>query len=96
MRKTNEQSIGEVFRQMLNDYKLNEKYCDAQLQELWPKLMGNIIAKETSELFLRHKKLYIRLQSAVLKHQLVLGRHQLIKLFNDELGIQAIEEVIFL
>ena len=94
MRKSNEQSIGEVIKDFLKTNHLEEKFDEASLEASWEKIMGKTIAKHTTEIKLYKRKLYISLNSAVLRNELNYAREKIIKNLNEEFGKNIVNEVI--
>jgi predicted nucleic acid-binding Zn ribbon protein len=96
MRKANDKTLKEAIEQMLNVYKLKRKYDETGIVASWPDLVGKYIANRTKELFVRDKKLFLRLESSVIKNELMMMRSQIIQKVNEEAGTVLIEDVVFL
>lgn len=96
MRKANDKTLKEAIEQMLNVYKLKRKYDETGIVASWPDLVGKYIANRTKELFVRDKKLFLRLESSVVKNELMMIRSQIIQKVNEEAGTVLIEDVVFL
>ena len=96
MRKTNDKSLKEAIEQMLNVYKIKRRYDETAIIANWPGLVGKSVANRTKELFIRDKKLFLRIESSVIKNELVLMRSQIISKINDEAKTELVEEIIFL
>lgn len=96
MRKTNEQPLKEVIHELLSKYKLQEKLNEARLINSWETLMGKVIAKRTKELYLKDKKLFIKLTSSALRQELSFSKEKIITLLNDGVGEKVIEDVVLM
>ncbi|HKR04432.1 MAG TPA: DUF721 domain-containing protein [Bacteroidia bacterium] len=96
MRNSNTQSIKEVIEELINAYKLRGKLNEVRLQHSWEELMGSAVNKRTKEIYLRDKKLFIRLTSAPLKEELFYSSEKIKKMLNELLEGEYIEEVKFL
>lgn len=96
MRKTNDKPIKEAIEQMLQVYKLKRKFDETSLVAAWPEMMGAAVANRTRQLYIREKKLFIRVESSVLKNELVMIRSQILEKMNERAGSQVLEEIIFL
>jgi len=81
---------------MLNVYKIKRRYDETGVVAAWPELVGKSVANRTKELFIRDKKLFLRIESSVIKHQLMLMRSQIIDKINAEAKGILVEEIIFL
>jgi hypothetical protein len=96
MRKANDKSLKEAIEQMLNVYKIKRRYDETAVIAAWPDLVGKSVANRTKELFIHDKKLFLRIESSVIKNELMLMRTQIINKINDEAKGILVEEIIFL
>ncbi len=96
MRKTNDKSIKEALEQLLQVYKLRRKFDETSLIAAWPELMGSAIANRTKEIYIRDKKLFLRIESSVIKNELLMMRSQILEKMNDKAGDRVVEEMILL
>ena len=93
-RKANTLQVKEAIEALLDAYKLKGKYYSSQVVEFWPKLMGAPIASRTKKIYTRDKKLYVYLDSAPLRQELLLSKSKIIQLFEEHVGQGVIEELI--
>ena len=96
MRKTNDKSLKEAIEQMLNVYKIKRRYDETAVVAAWPELVGKSVANRTKELFIRDRKLFLRIESSVIKNELMMIRTQIIDKINEEAKGVLITEIIFL
>jgi predicted nucleic acid-binding Zn ribbon protein len=89
-------SIKDAIEKLLSNYKLKGKVVEAQLQEKWPEIVGAMISRHTREVQLRNQKLFIRIDSAVVKQELFYVRTKIKEKVNQELGGEYVQEVILL
>ncbi len=94
MSKHNEHSLKEVIDQLLKAYKLDDKLAERRLIASWESVMGAMIAKHTLDLYIKHKQLFVSLDSAALRNELSLAKTKIVKMLNDEVGTEVINEVI--
>jgi predicted nucleic acid-binding Zn ribbon protein len=92
--KHNEHSLKEVIDQLLKAYKLDDKLAERRLIASWESVMGAMIAKHTLDLYIKHKQLFVSLDSAALRNELSLAKTKIVKMLNDEVGTEVITEVI--
>lgn len=90
-----EQSLKEVIKDLLQTYRLDEKLNKVRLIKVWEKLMGKTIAKHTIELYIAKKKLYIKFDSAALRNELSYAKEKVMKMINEEMGEEIIEDIVF-
>ena len=96
MRKADTISLKDSIEAMLRAYKLNGKLSEVQLVGSWEKIMGKAISMKTQEVFVRNRKLFVRLTSAPLKHELNMAKAKVLTLINAEVGESVIDDVVFL
>lgn len=93
MRNINEQPIGKIINQLIDDYKLRDKLLEVNLPHAWEKLMGAAIARRTLGLTLKNGILTIRISSAPLKNDLIFEKESIKVRMNEELGGEYVKEV---
>ena len=95
MRKQKAMQVGTLINQFLREEGLETPYNEYRLIEAWPEVMGQGIANLTSSLQIRNSVLYVRLQSSVLRQELMASRRNLAQRLNEYVGAQVIENIIF-
>lgn len=93
MRKSNEQSLGEVINELIKTYKLDDKLNEVRLTHAWDKLMGAAVAKRTSSIRLKNKTLFLKINSASLREELFYSTDKIKELINSELEGEYVAEV---
>ncbi|HEY9560071.1 MAG TPA: DUF721 domain-containing protein [Anseongella sp.] len=96
MKTGNEHSMKEAVNKLLETYRIKQKFQETSVVAHWEEIMGTTIASRTSELFIRDGKLFLKLESSVLRNELRMARQKIVDLLNDRAGTQVISEVIFL
>ena len=96
MGRTNDKSLNEAIEQMLQVYKIKRKYDETGIKASWPELVGKSVANRTKEIYIHDKKLFLRIESSVIKNELILMRSQIIEKINNEAKSVLIEDIIFL
>ena len=96
MRKANDKSLKEAIEQMLNVYKIKRRYDETAIVSAWPDLVGKSVANRTKELFIKDKKLFLRIESSVIKNELVMMRQQIIKKINEYAKTELVADIVFL
>ena len=96
MGRTNDKSLKEAIEQMLQVYKIKRKYDETGIKTSWPELVGKSVANRTKEIYIHDKKLFLRIESSVIKNELVLMRAQILDKINNDAKVILVEEIIFL
>lgn len=81
---------------LLKAYRLQGKLNEVTVVSSWERVMGRAVAQKTQEVYVSNSKLFVRLSSAPLKHELVMAKTRVVEMINAEVGEQVILEVIFL
>jgi predicted nucleic acid-binding Zn ribbon protein len=93
--KKNEfQSVGQAIRNMLNSYRLSNKYDEANIIESWERLVGKPIASRTKKVFIRNKVLFVEFDSPTMRHDFSLHKAEVLEVFRKEFGDGVITEII--
>lgn len=96
MSRGTDMTIKEAVEKMLEVYKLRRKFDETALISAWPEVMGPAIAHRTKQLYISNRKLFINVESAVIKNELLLMRSQIIGRMNEHVGQVVIDEIVLL
>ena len=96
MKKQDFQRIGVVLKSMLKDEKFRQKIAEARVLELWSEKAGESVANHTKQLFFKNDKLFVEVDSPMLKSDLVMRREQLKNELNENVGFEAVVEIVLL
>ena len=94
MRKTNTQSLGEVIDEYLKVLKIDKRLKEVQLINSWEEIIGKTIARSTKDIFIKNRKIFIIVQSSVIRNELLMIKEGLLKALNDKAGEKIIDEVV--
>jgi len=94
MSKKNEYTIKDLIGKMLKNYKLEGKVQETDLRQNWEKLMGSMIDKHTRNLAIKNEKLYLQVDSAVLRQELSYGKSLIIEKVNSFYGSEVVKDVV--
>lgn len=96
MRKPNDQSVKDVIDKFLDVHRLRKKFDETSVVAMWPEIMGTAIANRTTQIYVYDKKLFVRLESSVIKKELLMVRQSILEKLNESAGTQVISEIVFL
>lgn len=94
MKKKNDVSLKDALQLMVRQNQWKQKLDRVKVADVWHQVMGETIAKYTKHVTLRNKTLVILIESAPLKQELAYAKPKIIKLMNEEIGENLIEEVL--
>jgi hypothetical protein len=95
-RKSAATPLKDAFNELLEAYRIKDKFNQASIVAFWEKLMGKTIAKRTGKIYFRGKTMFIEISSAPLKHELSLSKSKMIDLISKEFGPGVVEDIVFL
>jgi len=93
MRK-NDQPVGSVIRQVVRELSLGPKLAQSELRSLWATELGPMINKHTTEVSFRSGTLYVHVNSAPLRQELVYNRAHLLEKLNAKLTDPVLQEIV--
>lgn len=96
MRKPNDITLKEGIDKLLAVYKLKGKFDQTSVVALWPEIMGKAIANRTTQIYVNQKKLFVRIESSVIRNDLLMVRSGIIQSINERTGSEVITEIVFL
>ncbi|WP_316768882.1 DUF721 domain-containing protein [Pedobacter frigiditerrae] len=96
MRKPNDISLKDAITKMLSVYRLRGKYDETGIVVHWPELMGTAVANRTTQIYVSQGKLFVRIESSVIKNELLMVRTGIIDKLNERAGSKVISEIVFL
>lgn len=93
-KKNDFQSVGQAIREMLNTYRITNKYDEANIIESWERLVGKPIASRTKKVFIKNKVLFVEFDSPSMRHDFSLHKGEVLEIFRKEFGAGIITEII--
>ena len=95
MKRRNTEKLGDVIRQFLREQGLETPLNEVRAVKAWPAVAGPAIARLTADVSIRNSTLYIKITRPALRQDLTMGRTQLIRKVNAEVGAQVVQNIVF-
>ena len=95
-RKKDATPLADAFQDLLKTYRLEDTYQEKLLISSWPTLVGKTIADRTSNVYIKDKKLMVKITSGPVKKELQLNKSKVIALIESQIGKGIVDDVIFL
>jgi predicted nucleic acid-binding Zn ribbon protein len=94
-RKKDATPLADAFQDLLKAYRLEDTYQEKLLISSWPTLVGKTIADRTSNVYIKDKKLMVKITSGPVKKELQLNKSKVIALIESQIGKGIVDDVIF-
>ncbi len=95
MERNNTQKIADVIRAYLKESRLEKPLKERQLVQSWESLLGKSVARATSKIYLNEGRLYVYLNSSVVKNELFMLQDEIIRKLNEAAGEELVREIVF-
>ena len=92
----NEYSMKRAISKMLSELKLQQKVDESKIIANWNEIVGKLISKHTTQLFIRDRKIYLKVDSAALKNELMFLKDEILMKVNESFNTKLIEDLVLL
>jgi len=96
MKTSNELILKDAIKELLEAYKLTDRLNEAKALKAWEEAAGHVILKYTRSAFIKQGVLYLRIESSVVKNEILLMRNVIIGNINSSLKMDIIKEIVLL
>lgn len=87
-------TLKDVLQDMIHEMRIGNKMDEMKVRKHWHELMGSYITNHTTRIFYKQGKLFVYLESSVLKQELFMAREKIITSMNQRLEENLIRELI--
>ncbi|MBQ5379074.1 MAG: DUF721 domain-containing protein [Paludibacteraceae bacterium] len=85
-------TISDALVDFLRENGLERSVLAVQVEEVWPRVMGETVARLTRRVEVKDGMLIVHVSSAALKAQLFENRFELVRKLNEAVGAEAIRD----
>jgi len=94
-KRGNETTLGEAIDRLIKAYRLDDKMSEMDILSGWEEMMGKAVAMRTDDLYIKNHILHIKLNSSVMREELLAGKQIIINRVNQKAGRPYIVDVWF-
>ena len=94
MRRSNTQTIASVIKDYLKEAQIEGKLKEVQVVNSWEELVGKTIARRTNKIYIKKGKLYLHMNSSIVKNELLMHREGIIERINTNAGEEIVKEIV--
>lgn len=94
-KKQNHQfTIEEALQLLVADKRIQKGLSETVIKQEWAKIMGDVIAKHTTGLYLKGSELTVYFNSSVVRNEVIYHKDKAIALINEAMGHNAVSDII--
>jgi len=94
VKRSNDQSLGEAIKEFLQAYRLEDKLNETRLIASWEKVLGKLVTNHTTELYIKNRILFVKIDSAALRNELSYAREKIVKALNKAVNADVIDDIV--
>lgn len=94
VKKSNLIKLGDAIDQLFKQEKLDVKISRFTVKNNWKDIVGELVAKSTSDIFFNDKTVFVTLNSAALKHELSFRKEELVTMINKFCGYKLVDDIV--
>jgi hypothetical protein len=87
--------IKQVLSHYLNEGKLSSGFTAEKIKKIWESKMGKSVQNQTKHVTFKDGELKIKIESSVLRYEMLQNSTQIIAMINSELGSDVVQKVAF-
>jgi predicted nucleic acid-binding Zn ribbon protein len=88
--------LKDAIDQMLDKYRIRNRFDQSYVVAHWDKIMGSAIASRTKKVYIKDRTLFLQIESAPLRSELLRAKSKIIELINREMKSSLVDEVVFI
>ena len=85
--------LGEILMKLLRDEGLETPLQQKGLLDAWATVAGPMVARYTTEKFIKNQTLLVKITNPALRHDLTMMRTQLVRRLNEQVGALVITDI---
>ena len=94
MRKSDAKPLKAAIEEFIDSFRLRDKLSEAKVLQAWGKTVGPMVEKNTRDLHIRNRILYVKVDSSALRNELLFARTKILNGLNKAAGSRVIDEIV--
>ncbi len=95
MQRVKSLPLGQILRQFLREEGLETPLNEYRAVSCWNEVMGEMVARYTTNVTIRNGILYVSLRNPSLRQNLLMNRSQIVQKINAHVGAQIVQNIVF-
>jgi len=93
-RYNNSQPLKDILANILKKPEISKGINEIRALEAWSKVLGPSVSRITTKIYVRNGVMYVRLNSSIIRSELLMHKDNIISSINEEIGAKAIFDLI--
>lgn len=94
MERKKEKKIGSLLDDFVRANNLQQGLAEYRVTKAWSTLLGKSVAMATKSLYVKDRKLFVKIHSSVMRNELTMIKSDIIRRLNESAGTNVIDDVI--
>lgn len=94
MKEGKTKTIDELVEQVLRNMGLEQKFKEYEVSQIWPEVVGQMIASRTRSVKVVDGILFVTFNSAVVKNEISMVKEGLVRALNERVGKYVIRDIV--
>jgi len=94
MKRGKEDSIDNLINSVLGQWGYSKKIKETEVVDAWKDIIGVSIANRTLKIYMNNGKLYVQVNSSIVKNELIMLKEGIRTALNKRVGEDIVKEVI--
>ena len=94
MRRSETLQVSALLRLFIKEFHLEKGLLENRALNLWDETMGKMVAQATRNKYIKDGKLFVYINSSVIRHELFMMRSEIVKEINRRAGYNVVTELI--
>jgi len=94
MRKQKVEKLDNVISQYLKVLRIDKKLKQVRLINSWDEIIGRNVARATSKIFFKNRILFVYINSAIIRNELLMIKDELKKRLNEHAGEKMVDDIV--
>lgn len=87
-------TIEEALQMLVSDKRISKGLNESVIKQQWSDIMGTVIAKHTTGIYLKGTELHLYFNSSIIKNEFLYNKEKAIRIINDALGQEAVTDIV--
>ncbi|MCK5823607.1 MAG: DUF721 domain-containing protein [Bacteroidales bacterium] len=94
MRRQKVEKLNDVISQYLKALRIDKKMKQVSLINSWEEIIGKNVARATSKIFFKKRILFVYINSAVIRNELLMIKDELKKRLNEQAKETLVDDIV--